>query len=455
MLNIKTNSKLVKKGDTFIAIKGLNSDGHDYIEEAIKNGAETIICEKGNYNVKTVLVSDTKKFLTEYLYTNYYETIKNIKLIGITGTNGKTTSCFLIYQALNKLGIKCAYIGTIGFYLEDRVIELDRTTPELIDIYDMLLECEKNNIEYVVMEASSHALELNRLDTLTFDFAIFTNLTQDHLDFHGSFDNYANAKHKLFDKVKQDGISIINIDDKYYKKIESENNNNIYYGFKKCDYKILKYKFENFKTKFTVSIDNKNYKFITNLLGKYNIYNLMSVIIVLHKLEIPVDTIKNIVETLTHPPGRMDAINYKDSLIIIDYAHTPDAVFNAISSIKEYTKGKIYSIIGCGGNRDRTKRKLMTFYSTILSDKVIITSDNPRFEDINDIIKDMTFNIVKDNYEIIIDRKEAIEESIKLLKKDDVLLILGKGHENYQVIGDKKYHHDDKECVLEYIDRVI
>lgn len=454
MLNIKTNSKLVQKGDTFIAIKGINSDGHNYIEEAIKNGAETIICEKGNYNVNTILVSDTKRFLNEYLYTKYYDNIKNIKLIGVTGTNGKTTSCFLIYQALNKLGFKSAYIGTIGFYLEDKVTELERTTPEILDIYNMLLECSKKNIEYVVMEASSHALELGRLDTLKFDFAIFTNLTQDHLDFHKTFENYANAKHKLFEKVKKDGYSIINIDDKYHKKIENRDTNNIYYGFKNSDYKIINYRYNNFKMIFKVSINNKIYEFKTKLLGKYNIYNLMSVIIVLRKLEIEMDKIKAIVESLDHPKGRMDVINYKKSLIIIDYAHTPDAIFNAISSVKEYTKGKIYSIIGCGGNRDKTKRKIMTFYSTILSDKVIITSDNPRFEDINDIVNDMTTNIIKSNYEVILDRKEAIISGINLLKENDVLLILGKGHENYQVIGDIKYHHDDKECALEYIDRV-
>ena len=265
MLNIKTNSKEIKKGDTFIAIKGLSRDGHDYIEDAIKNGAETIICERGNYSVKTVLVSDTSKFLKEYLYTTYYDKIKNIKLIGITGTNGKTTSCYLLYQALNKLNHKTAYIGTIGFYIEDKIIELERTTPELIDIYDMLLECYEKNIEYVVMEASSHALELGRLETLSFDYAIFTNLTRDHLDFHKTFDNYASAKHKLFNKVKPNGYSIINIDDPYYKKIQNENNNNnIYYGFKKCDFKIMKYKYSNFKTIFKVSNNNKIYEFTTN-----------------------------------------------------------------------------------------------------------------------------------------------------------------------------------------------
>ncbi|MBQ7140235.1 MAG: UDP-N-acetylmuramoyl-L-alanyl-D-glutamate--2,6-diaminopimelate ligase [Bacilli bacterium] len=454
MLNIKTNSKKVKKGDTFVAIKGQNFDGHDYIDDAIKNGADTIICEKGNYSVKTVIVENTKVFLKEYLYTNYYENIKDIKLIGITGTNGKTTSCYLLYQALNKLNLKTAYIGTIGFYIEDKIIELERTTPELIDIYDMLLECKEKNIEYVVMEVSSHALELERVDTLNFNYGIFTNLTRDHLDFHESFENYAKAKSKLFKKIKKDGYGIINIDDKNYKNIINVDTNNIYYGFKNSDFKIINYKYDSFKMFFNVSINRQKYEFETNLLGKYNIYNLMSVIIVLNKLGIHIEKIKNIVKNLEYPKGRMDTIKFNKSLIIVDYAHTPDAVFNVISCVKEYTKGKIYSIIGCGGNRDKTKRKMMSFYSTILSDYVIMTSDNPRNEDPLSIICDMTDNLVKNNYEVIIDRKEAIEKGMDLLKENDVLLILGKGHENYQIIGDKKYYHDDKKCVLEYIDRV-
>ena len=454
MLNIKTNSKKVKKGDTFVAIKGQNCDGHDYIDDAIKNGAQTIICEKGNYSVKTVIVDNTKKFLKEYLYTNYYEQIKDIKLIGITGTNGKTTSCYLLYQALNKLNLKTAYIGTIGFYIEDKIIELERTTPELIDIYDMLLECKENNIEYVVMEVSSHALDLGRVDTLKFDYGVFTNLTRDHLDFHKTFENYKNAKSKLFKKIKKNGYGIINIDDKNYKNIINDDTNNIYYGFKNSDFKIINYKYEGFKMFFNMSINRQKYEFETNLLGKYNIYNLMGVIIILNKLGIHIEKIKDIIKNLEYPKGRMDTLKYNKSLIIVDYAHTPDAVFNVISCVKEYTKGKIYSIIGCGGNRDKNKRKLMSFYSTILSDYVIITSDNPRSEDVLSIIHDMTDNLVKNNYEVIIDRKEAIKKGIDLLNENDVLLILGKGHENYQIIGDKKYYHNDKEYVLEYIDRV-
>ncbi len=455
MINIKTNSKLVKPGDTFIAIKGLNRDGHDYIESAIENGATTIICEHGSYSVNTVVVPDTYKFLREYLYTNYYDKIKNINIIGMTGTNGKTTSCYLLYQAFKKLNKKCGYIGTIGFYIDDKVRDLDNTTPEIQDVYEMLLECAQNNCEYVVMEVSSHALALGRVDTLTFDYAIFSNLTDDHLDFHKTFEHYTESKKKLFTMVKQNGASIINVDDPNYDKIVNKDSRNLFFGFNDSEYKILDYKYMDYQTHFNLMINGKEEKFITKLLGKYNIHNMMGVILVLNDLKINIEEIKRIVSEINYPPGRMDTVKYNDSLIIVDYAHTPDAVENVISCVKEYSKGKIYTIIGCGGNREKTKRPLMAKGATDLSDYVIITNDNPRFEDPKEIIKNMTAGLDNTNYEICEDRVEAIHKGIDMLNKDDVLLILGKGHEDYQIIGDVKHHHDDKECVIEYIDKVM
>ena len=455
MINIKTNSKLVKKGDTFIAIKGINRDGHNYIEDAIKNGATSIICEHGSYSVNTVVVPDTSKFLREYLYTNYYDKIKNLHLIGMTGTNGKTTTCYLMYQALRKLNKKCGYIGTIGFYIDKKIKDLDNTTPEIQDIYEMLLECAENNCEYVVMEVSSHALALGRVDNLVFDYAIFSNLTDDHLDFHKTFENYIEAKKQLFTMVKKEGASIINVDDPNYDKIVNKDCRNLFFGFKDSEYRILNYEYINYKTKFSVIINGKEEEFVIKLLGKYNIHNMMGVIIILNDLKVDIEKIKEIVSELNYPPGRMDTIKYNDSLIIVDYAHTPDAVLNVISCVKEYAKGKIYTIVGCGGNREKTKRPLMAKCATDLSDYVIITNDNPRFEDPKEIINDMIEGLNNTNYEICEDRVKAIHKGIDLLHSNDVLLILGKGHEDYQIIGDVKHHHDDKESVLEYIDKVM
>ena len=209
-MNIKIDSRKVNKGDTFIAIRGINNDGHKYVMDAINNGATTVIVEEGDYNVNTIIVKDTKEYLKEYLENNYYDDIKKLKLIGMTGTNGKTTTCFLIYQALNKINKKCAYIGTLGFYLTDEQRILNNTTPSLYELYEMLLECVNKGYEYVVMEVSSQGLSMGRVDTLIFDYVIFSNLTQDHLDYHGTIDNYVLEKQKLF-KMTNNSYALINI----------------------------------------------------------------------------------------------------------------------------------------------------------------------------------------------------------------------------------------------------
>jgi UDP-N-acetylmuramoyl-L-alanyl-D-glutamate--2,6-diaminopimelate ligase len=447
-VNIKTNSKEVVSGDTFIAIKGLTHDGHDYIDGAIKRGATKIIAEHGNYEVETIIVDDTKKYLIDYLHDTYYDKIKELKLIGITGTNGKTTSCFLIYQILNKSNISCAYIGTIGYYLKDNVIKLNNTTPDIIELYSLLLKCYEEGIKYVVMEVSSHALELKRVAGLEYDYAVFTNLTVDHLDFHHNLNDYAKSKEKLFHMLKDTGIAIINNDDEY-KNMMMVHKHNITYGFNdNSDYQITYYQTNNEKTSFTFKYKDNLYSVDTYLLGKFNIYNLLTMIIIVHNIGISLPDIINKIPILKAPPGRMDTIVSHNKTIIIDYAHTPDAVFNVLNTIKEFSKGKIYSIIGCGGDRDKTKRGKMTFYATSLSDNVIITSDNPRFEDPRDIIDDMIENQVKKNYEIVIDRKDAIKRGHSLLKENDILVILGKGHEDYQIIGNEKIYHNDKEYVL-------
>ena len=239
-MNIKTNSKDIVSGDTFIAIKGFKHDGHDFIKDAIERGASNIICEHGEYDVPYTIVSSTKEYLKDYLYSNYYHEIKDIILIGITGTNGKTTSCYFTYELLKKLNVKCAYIGTIGFFTDKKVRDLNNTTPELIELYDMFLECKKNNIKVIVMEVSSHALELERVYGLKFDYVVFTNLTVDHLLFHKSMNNYLNAKKKLFKMLKPNGISITNIDDKYYKDFILEDT--ITYGKNNSDFNIIKSK---------------------------------------------------------------------------------------------------------------------------------------------------------------------------------------------------------------------
>lgn len=452
-MNIKYNSKKIQKGDTFIALK-TNNDGHKYIEDAIKNGATKIIAEYGNYPVETLIVENTKDYLVKYLHDNYYKEIESLTLIGVTGTNGKTTTCMLIHNMLNKLGRKTAYIGTNGFYINKFIKELPNTTPEIIDIYDLLIEAKKEGCEFVCLEASSHGLDQNRLAGLKFDYAIFTNLTHEHLGYHKTMENYALAKQKLFKMLRNNKYAIINNDDIYKDYFINSDNTNITYSFNKGDYYVKEYEITPLNSRFTIINNNKEFTFTTKLLGKHNIYNSLTSIIVLNKIGYTFEEINKILNIVNGPVGRMENIHYKNNNIIIDYAHTPDGVENVLKTAKELHPNKIITVIGCGGGTgsDREKRSEMGNLVLSLSDKVIFTNDNPRDEDPNQIINDLLKNKASDNYIIELDRETAIEKGIKLLTSHDILLILGKGHENYQIIGTTKTHFSDKETVERIIE---
>ena len=451
-MNIKVDSRKVKNGDIFVAIKGVNGDGHNYIEEAISNGAKKVVVEHGLYSVDTLIVENTHDYLVDYLKDNYYDKIKNLKLIGVTGTNGKTTSSYLLWQALNKLGIKTSYIGTIGFYISEKVSELNNTTPDILDLYEMFIESINEECKFVVMEVSSHSLVLDRVKGLLFDYAIFTNLTQDHLDYHKNMENYALSKQKLFKNIKENGVAIINSDDENYNYYLLENNN-VTYGSKNCDYQVIEFNNDINNSSFKLKYNNEVIEYKTKLLGKYNIYNLINAIIVLNKENISCENIKMVISELEEPPGRLEKIKLPLGTAIVDYAHTPDAVEKVISCVKEVCKGNVYTIIGCGGNRDKSKRPLMGDISTKLSDYVIFTSDNPRNENPSDIINDIVQQLDNKKYEIEENREKAIFKGIQKLNKNDILLVLGKGHEDYQIIGNNKIHFSDKEIVLKYIRR--
>lgn len=451
-MNIKVDSRKVEKGDIFVALKGVNDDGHNYVTQAIANGAKKVVVNEGLYSVETLVAKDTHEYLINYLKDNYYDEIKDLKLIGITGTNGKTTSCYLLWQALNKLGIKSAYIGTIGFYIDDYVRSLNNTTPDILDLYEMFLEAKEAGCKYVVMEVSSHSLSFKRVGGLKFDYGIFTNLTQDHLDYHENMENYALAKQDLFKNIKDDGYAIINIDDDYHKYYLLDNHN-ITYGQEPSDYQIIDFKDNMEGSTFKVKHEENLIEYKTKLIGKYNIYNLINTIIVLTNEKIKNKDIYDVVLSLSEPPGRMEKIKLPLGLVVIDYAHTPDAVAKAIKAIKELAKGKVYTIIGCGGNRDKKKRPLMGRIATELSDYVIFTSDNPRKEDPLAIINDIVQNLDNKNYEIEENREKALFKGVQKLSKNDILLVLGKGHEDYQIIGDDKIHFSDKEMILKNIRR--
>lgn len=432
---LKCDSRLIDKGDTFIALKGTVEDGHHYIEEAISRGASKIIAEYGDYSVDTEIVLSTKKYLEEYLSNN----LPNIKIIGVTGTNGKTTTCYLIWQMFNKLNIKCAYIGTLGFYLDKKIKDLTNTTPGSVELFNLINEAYDYGSKYVVMEVSSQALSQERVNFIDFDYAIFTNLTQDHLDYHKTMKNYVEAKQRLFYLLKEKGIGIINYDDVCSNYFQI--NNYLTYGYSECDYQIS----GNDKFK----INDEEYEM--NLIGKYNIYNMTAAICLFYQLGYNHQDLYKVVSSCTPPEGRMDIIYKNNKMAIVDYAHTPDAVLNILECLKTLKYNKIITVMGCGGNRDKSKRPIMGDIATSNSDYVIFTSDNPRDEDQMSILKDITINLDKKNYEIESNRENAIKKGIQLLEKNDILIVLGKGHEKYQIIKNKKIFFDDKQIILDNI----
>lgn len=451
-IDIQSDSRKVLPGDTFIAIKGIDRDGHDYIEKAIENGATKIIAEHGNYSVETVIVEDTEKYLIQYLHEHYDPYIRKLKLIGITGTNGKTTSAFLMHTALNQLGKKTGYIGTVGFYVKDKIRSLANTTPNLYTLYSIFLECLEMGVEQVVLEVSSQAICGHRVEGLLFDYAVFTNLTEDHLDFHKTMENYALAKQQLFRQLKPGGKAIVNVDDDYKDYFLLEGNHNITFGKKESDYQIGDIKMNTMGSVFTVTHQDETTLLKTPLIGEYNIYNLMITVIVLSDMGISMDMIKNLCVHLNAPVGRMETINYLDNRIIVDYAHTPDAMEKLIDTVKSVCDGNIYAVFGCTGSREREKRPVMMKLATTLCKYVIVTIDDLHEEEAQDIVADMLKDNHNENYEVELDRRKAIEKGIQKLNHHDILLIMGKGHEDVIIVKDKKIPFNDVEVVREILE---
>ena len=451
-IDIQSDSRKVLPGDTFIAIKGIDRDGHDYIEKAIENGATKIIAEHGNYSVETVIVEDTEKYLIQYLHEHYDSYIRKLKLIGITGTNGKTTSAFLMHTALNQLGKKTGYIGTVGFYVKDKIRSLANTTPNLYTLYSIFLECLEMGVEQVVLEVSSQAICGHRVEGLLFDYALFTNLTEDHLDFHKTMENYALAKQQLFRQLKPGGKAIVNVDDDYKDYFLLERNHNITFGKKESDYQIGDIKMNTMGSVFTVTHQDETTLLKTPLIGEYNIYNLMITVIVLSDMGISMDMIKNLCAHLNAPVGRMETMNYLDNRIIVDYAHTPDAMEKLIHTVKSVCDGNIYAVFGCTGSREREKRPVMMKLATTLCKYVIVTIDDLHEEEAQDIVADMLKDNHNENYEVELDRRKAIEKGIQKLNHHDILLIMGKGHEDVIIVKDKKIPFNDVEVVREILE---
>lgn len=454
--HIQYDSRKVNEGDLFVCLTGFEVDGHDYANKAIEAGAKVVLCEKKidikSEGVTVLLVNEGRKALATMSANYYGHPTKSLKLIGVTGTNGKTTTVYLLKSMLEKAGKKVGLVGTIANYIGENKLKSERTTPESLELQKLFKDMVDANCEYCVMEVSSHSLQLDRVYGCEFEVGIFTNLTRDHLDFHKSFDNYYNAKFKLFERSK---ASVINVDDDYgyrvlkdVEKLENKeiktysiNNNS---DFKASDL-MLKEGDIHFK------INGKEFNSV--LPGEYNVYNALGAVGAMSILGISNESIrKGLLDVVV--PGRCERIGYKYDIpydIIIDFAHTPDGLKNILETLKGFTKNRLIAVYGCGGDRDKVKRAELGRIGTELADLAIITSDNPREEDPMAIIKEIVAGITKSNYLAIENRVEAIKLALGMAEEGDVVVLAGKGHENYQITNEGVIHFDEREVVDEIL----
>lgn len=458
--NIRYDNRKIKQGDAFVCVKGFKVDGHSFIGDAIKKGAKTLIVQEDvsvQEDITIIKVRDTRKALA-IMSSNYFGNPKDkLKIIGITGTNGKSTSAFIIKSILEKAGFMTGLIGTIANYIGNKKVDAVRTTPESYELHELFKNMVDAGVEYCVMEVSSHSLELDRVYGIQFEEGIFTNLTRDHLDFHKTFENYYNAKFKLFERSNH---SIINLDDPYganiVKDIEERGVKTKVSTFsieKESDFKAFEIKSHSNGSEFKVNLEEVE-DFSINIPGEYNIYNSLGCIICAYNLNIPMNKIKEGLSDVVIP-GRCELVAKEKNLpysIIIDYAHTPDGLENILSTVKAFTRNRMISVFGCGGDRDKVKRPQMGKIGCELSDIAIITSDNPRSEEPMDIINDIVKPLNYDNFVIEVNRKEAIRKAMNMALEGDVIVIAGKGHETYQILKDETIHFDEREVVYDILE---
>lgn len=453
--DLEFDSRKIKQGDVFIALEGSIVDGHTFISKAIENGAKTILVEKDVDKVEGInyFLVDGLREKMGIIASNFYEYPQNqLKIVGVTGTNGKTTTTYILESILGEKNV--ARIGTVEYKIGDEIIPAPNTTPSSLEIIKICKKALEKNIKYLIMEVSSHGLDIGRVNMLRFEAGIFTNLTLDHLDYHKTMENYYLAKRKLFDLVKDKKNSIINIDDEYGKRY-LEYTNGISYGIGQGDIQGEIKQITREGQEVTIKIFEKEYKINLRLLGRYNLSNLLGAIGAVKTLGLSDEEIISKIPLIHGAPGRFEPVKIdRDFTVIVDYAHTGDALENILKSINEFKTNRVITVFGCGGDRDKTKRPIMGGIAEKYSDIVIVTSDNPRTEDPEEIIKDIVVGLTKENHTVEIHREKAIEKAISLAEKNDIILIAGKGHENYQVIGREKIHFDDKEEVIKAIKKL-
>jgi UDP-N-acetylmuramoyl-L-alanyl-D-glutamate--2,6-diaminopimelate ligase len=452
--SVEMDSRLVQEGSLFICINGYTVDGHDFAEQAVQKGAAAIVAERPlDVKVPVVIVKNTSRAMAVLADYFYGQPTQKLHLIGVTGTNGKTTTSHIINEIMREHGQTTGLIGTINMKIGDEVFEVKNTTPDSLTLQKMFHEMVKKKVQTAVMEVSSHALHLGRVHGCEYDVAVFTNLTQDHLDYHKTMEEYKYAKGLLFaqlgnnfqhNKVK---YAVLNNDDDATKDyIASTQATVITYGIdKESDIYAKNITMTSSGTSFTLVTPADTIQVHMKLIGKFSVYNVLAATAACLVSKVPLTTIVRVIERMTGVPGRFEVVHEGQNFtVIVDYAHTPDSLENVLKTIRQFAKGDVYCIVGCGGDRDRTKRPIMARIAVEYADKPIFTSDNPRSEDPQAIIDDMIAGVEGKQFEVILDRKDAINHAVSSAKENDVILIAGKGHETYQIIGTEVFDFDDR-----------
>ena len=464
---IENNSKDVKEGYLFIAIKGFSTDGHQYVEKAIENGATAVMIEEGcdikkmkiPENITIILSQNTREALAITANNFYGKPSKKFKLIGVTGTKGKTTTTFMIKEILEKAGKKVGLIGTIATYINGKKIkDSDRTTPESLELQRIFAQMVDEGVEAVVMEVSSQSLKLHRVDGCEFDIVLFTNFSEDHIskNEHPDMEDYFQSKLKLFKMCK---VGIVNTDDLHGAKIPGmfPDSDITTYGIDNYAKLLAKdITITNSYVDFKVKITDKNERVKTGIPGRFSVYNSLAAICVAQKFGISPEIIKEALLEV-RVPGRSELVDNKLEIpIMIDYAHSPESLQNILQAVKSYTRGKVISVFGCGGDRDTSKRPIMGEISGRIADFTFITSDNPRTENPEKIVEEIEEGMkkTKGKYKVVVDRKEAIKEAIQMATKRDIIVLAGKGHEPYQEINGVKHSFDERIIVRDLIEEI-
>ncbi|PHV71088.1 UDP-N-acetylmuramoyl-L-alanyl-D-glutamate--2,6-diaminopimelate ligase [Sporanaerobium hydrogeniformans] len=451
------DSRIKTKSGLFIAIEGFKTDGHQYIQAAIENGAKALLVQKDiGVEIKgmtVIQVEDTRKAMAIVANNAFKHPSSKIQVVGVTGTNGKTSITYLLGQVLEAYKQKIGIIGTIENRIGNTILKAERTTPESLDLQGLFNKMVDEEVDYALLEVSSHALELSRVAGVDFNIGIFTNLTQDHLDFHGTMENYAYAKAKLFSMCE---VGVINADSPYaHIMTEKATCELITYGiYNEATYKASDIHITAEGVRYTLCAPEGVFEVVVPIPGQFTVYNTLAVIGAASSLQVPMPHIIDTLAQVKGVPGRVQSFtSAKGYSVLVDYAHTPDGLQNVLETIKEFAKGEIITVFGCGGDRDKTKRPLMGEIAARYSTHVIITSDNPRTEDPLSILDQVEKGVKqhKVSYSKMVDRKAAILEALQQAKAKDVILIAGKGHENYQILKDRIIHFDDSEIVREYI----